>query len=106
MQIAEAVCAVLDSIGAAYALIGGRAVGIRGYPRMTLDYAFLTTDKRVLHRETWRSLEDAGVTVDPRKGDFDDPLAGVVHLALAAPKLMSCLRSGSGRRASSVAPSR
>ena len=83
MTNVESVCQVLDSIGASYALIGGRAVGVRGHPRMTLDYDFLTTDRRVLQREVWKSLEDAGATVDPREGDHNDPLAGVVHITLA-----------------------
>lgn len=47
---------------------------------MTLDYDFLTSDARVLLREIWKPLEEFGVTVDPRKGDYDDPIAGVVHL--------------------------
>lgn len=83
MKSVEAVCSLLDSIGAPYALIGGRAVGARGFPRMTVDYDFLTSDRRVLERETWKPLEEQGATVDPRKGDFDDPLAGVVHITLA-----------------------
>jgi hypothetical protein len=84
MNVIEAVARILESIGAPYALIGGRAVGARGFPRMTLDYAFLTSDERVLTRATWIQLEEEGATVDPRKGDFDDPLAGVVHIAFAS----------------------
>lgn len=80
MSVIEAVSRVLESIAAPYALIGGRAVGARGHVRVTLDYDFLTTDRRVLQRETWSALEQAGATVDPRKGDFDDPIAGVVHI--------------------------
>lgn len=83
MSVIESVSGVLESIGAPYALIGGRAVGVRGHPRMTLDYDFLTADARVLHREIWKDLEEGGATVDPRKGDFDDPIAGVVHIAFA-----------------------
>ncbi len=83
MSVLEAVANVLQSMGAPYALIGGRAVGARGHPRMTLDYDFLTSDARVLTREAWKQLEEHGASVDPRKGDFDDPLAGVVHIALA-----------------------
>ncbi|HEV8631836.1 MAG TPA: hypothetical protein VGV61_16085 [Thermoanaerobaculia bacterium] len=81
MSLAERVVRVLESLGAPYALIGGQAVTARGYPRLTVDYDFLTTDARVLRRETWSALSDAGVAVDPRRGDLDDPLAGVVHLS-------------------------
>jgi hypothetical protein len=83
MKVIEAVSGVLESIGAPYALIGARAVGARGHPRMTLDYDFLTSDARVLARDVWASLENAGATIDPRKGDYDDPIAGVVHIAFA-----------------------
>jgi hypothetical protein len=84
MTVIEAVSQVLESIGAPYALIGARAVGARGYPRMTLDNDFLTSDKRVLAREVWKELEERGAMIDPRKGDFDDPIAGVVHITFAA----------------------
>ncbi|HXI12629.1 MAG TPA: hypothetical protein VNM92_08280 [Thermoanaerobaculia bacterium] len=83
MKVIETVSKVLESLGAPYALIGGRAVGARGHPRMTLDYDFLVADSRVLERETWKTLETDGAMVDPRKGDFDDPIAGVVHIAFA-----------------------
>lgn len=82
-MILEEVAAVLESIGAPYALIGGRAVGVRGYVRSTLDYDFLTADPRVMQRETWHVMEEAGANIDIRKGDPFDPLAGVVHVTLA-----------------------
>lgn len=68
MSAIDAVSRLLESIGARYALIGGRAVAARGYPRMTLDYDFLTSDRRVLESGTWKPLEQAGAVVDPRKG--------------------------------------
>jgi hypothetical protein len=83
MNVIEAVARVLESIGAPYALIGARAVAARGYPRMTIDYDFLTSDRRVLDRDTWKELEKSLTTIDPRRGDHDDPIAGVVHLAFA-----------------------
>jgi hypothetical protein len=83
MNVVESVAQVLESIRAPYALIGGRAVGARGYPRMTLDYDFLTPDARVLSRETWKELEAMGATIDTRKGDHDDPIAGVAHITFA-----------------------
>jgi hypothetical protein len=83
MSVLEAITGVLDSIGASYALIGARAVGARGHPRMTLDYDFLTADSRVLQPRTWTELEQSGATVDPRQGDLDDPIAGVVHITFS-----------------------
>jgi hypothetical protein len=74
---------VLDALGASYALIGAHAMAARGYPRFTVDVDLLTTDRRVLDRSIWADLEAAGVEVDPRRGDDDDPLAGVVHIQLS-----------------------
>ena len=72
--------AILDSLGVQYALIGGWAVGLRGYVRLTADTDFLTVDRRVLDISVWSELVAEGIHVDPRKGDFDDPLRGVVHI--------------------------
>jgi hypothetical protein len=81
-MIPERVIAVLEALRAPYAVIGGQAVAMRGHPRLTLDYDFLTTDRRVFQREVWLELEERGATVDIRKADPDDPLGGVVHIAL------------------------
>jgi hypothetical protein len=61
-MIFEDVSSVLKSTGSKYALIGGRAVMLRGYPRLTQDYDFLTADRRVMERSLWQKLEDAGAT--------------------------------------------
>lgn len=79
-MILELVVGVLESVKAPYAVIGGQAVALRGHPRLTVDYDFLTTDRRVFERAVWTSLEGRGATIDVRKGDPDDPLAGVVHV--------------------------
>jgi hypothetical protein len=74
---------VLDALGAAHALIGAHAMAARGYPRFTVDLDLLTADDRVLDPATWTSLEREGAVVEPRRGDADDPLGGVVHILLA-----------------------
>ena len=71
---------ILDRLGVTYALAGGMAVIARGYARFTVDLDLLTTDVRVLQPAIWKELRDAGIPVDVRKGDFDDPLAGVVRI--------------------------
>jgi hypothetical protein len=81
-MLLELVVAALESIDARYAVIGGQAVAMRGHPRLTIDYDFLTVDRRVFDREIWTSLEGEGAIVDIRRGDYDDPLAGVVHITL------------------------
>lgn len=73
---------VLDTIGARFALIGAHAMAVRGYPRFTVDIDLLTTDLRVLRAEAWTALAGDGSRVDVRRGDGDDPLAGVVHVLL------------------------
>jgi hypothetical protein len=78
----EPIRRVLDPLGVRYALIGGQALAARGYPRFTLDIDLLTTDRRVLEPRLWASLIDQGAVVDARRGDEDDPLAGVVHVLL------------------------
>src|SRR5258708_15805173 len=79
-MILEAVAGSLKALGAPYALVAGRAVAMGGRPRLTIDFDFLTADRRVFQPETWKALEDAGASVDIRKGDYDDPLAGVIHI--------------------------
>jgi hypothetical protein len=74
---------VLNSLGVRYALIGAHAMAVRGYPRFSADLDLLTTDRRVLESSVWRELVAAGATIDPRHGDADDPLAGVVHIVLS-----------------------
>jgi hypothetical protein len=80
MKILDSVAAVLDALGAPFALVGGRAVIARGYIRATLDYDFLTPDLRILDPASWATLSAAGARVDCRRGAFDDPIAGVARL--------------------------
>jgi hypothetical protein len=82
MQSVEPVVRALEALGVSFALIGAHAVALRGHPRMTVDYDFLTTDARVLAEAPWSALAATGVAVDVRHGDPDDPLAGVVHMTL------------------------
>jgi hypothetical protein len=79
----EPVRRILESLGVPFCLIGGHALAARGYPRFTVDIDLLTTDTRVLDQDVWRPLAIAGASVDARRGDHDDPLAGVVHVLLA-----------------------
>lgn len=46
---------------------------------MTVDFDFLSSDPRILDPETWRTLEH-DARLDVRRGDADDPVAGVAHL--------------------------
>jgi hypothetical protein len=92
----------LENIGAPHCLIGAHAMAARGYPRFTIDVDLLTSDPRVLQRDAWNALGTCGATIEPRRGDADDPLGGVVHIMLAdGTDVDLVLGSGSGRPVSS-----
>lgn len=77
---------VVEHLGEAsvpHALIGAAALAVRGIARSTFDIDLLTTERRVLDRGWWAPLVSAGIEVDCRSGDSDDPLAGVVRVAEA-----------------------
>lgn len=52
-----------------------------GAPRSTLDLDLLTTDRRTLDESLWASLDQSETKVQVRRGDSEDPLAGVVRLS-------------------------
>lgn len=63
-----------------YALIGAAALAARGIARSTFDIDLLTTDRRVLDAAAWPMFTTTAV--DIRRGDLDDPLAGVIRITL------------------------
>jgi hypothetical protein len=75
------VAAALDRQHVGYALIGAGALAVHGVARSTFDLDILTTDPRVLDLATWAELTAGGrASVTVRRGDVDDPLAGVVRV--------------------------
>ena len=83
MTLLVRVSALLDAAGVSHALIGAAALAARGVARSTYDIDVLTTDGRVLAVSLWEPLRAAGADVDIRRGDFDDPLGGVIRLTAA-----------------------
>ena len=77
MSLAARVVTALESHGMKGAVIGGAALAVHGVARATADLDLLTTDEGALDAALW---EAAGIAADVRRGDHDDPLAGVVHL--------------------------
>jgi hypothetical protein len=61
-----------------FALIGAAAMAAHGVSRSTLDLDLLTIDLGVLQPAFWSTFATA---VDLRRGDADDPLAGVVRVS-------------------------
>ena len=74
------VVAWLGRSGIPCALIGAAALAVRGVARSTFDLDLFTTDVRALDPDTWRELGDSRARVTVRRGDADDPLAGVVRI--------------------------
>jgi hypothetical protein len=75
MTTVDRVCAALDRHAIPYAVIGAAALATYGVARSTFDVDLLTTDVRALQRGVW-----GDVAADIRRGDLDDPLAGVVRV--------------------------
>lgn len=80
----ERVCGALDASAISHALIGAAALAARGVARSTYDVDLLTADDRVLATVVWSPLTIAGLLVEIRKGDADDPLGGVVRIEAAS----------------------
>ncbi len=80
MKLFDEVCVRLDEAGVQYALIGAAAMGLQGAPRSTQDLDLLSLDVRVLDAAFWQDVAGAA---NVRRGDAEDPLAGVVRLVAA-----------------------
>lgn len=69
----------LDHSGTRAILIGADAMALHGIVRATVDTDLMTVSKEVLSREFWEPLDNRAA-IEVRRGDYDDPLAGVVRL--------------------------
>jgi hypothetical protein len=67
------------------AVVGAYALAARGYVRQTKDFDLMTTDRSALDTRLWNDVRHDGFEVDVRKGDLEDPLAGVVRFSGDAP---------------------
>lgn len=83
MTLAARVMALLDATQVAHAVVGAAALAAAGVVRSSLDLDLLTLDDRVLDRGFWAAPAASGIDVDVRRGDIDDPLAGVVRATAA-----------------------
>lgn len=79
MTLLARVAAVLESRQVPHSLIGAAALAIHGIPRSTSDHDLFVTNAACLDCRTWEGLASEGVDVDVNRGDFQDPLAGVVR---------------------------
>ena len=69
----------LKEAGIPHALIGAGAMAAHGVSRSTFGVDLLVTDVGILSEAFWMSSTADGTAVDVRRGDLDDPLAGVVR---------------------------
>ena len=82
MTLRSRVLEILHKADISYALIGAGALSVHGVTRSTSDVDFLVLDPSCLQLDFWKALESHGVSIDVRKGDLTDPLAGVVRFKL------------------------
>ncbi len=82
MTLIARVVAALQAADISYALIGAGALTVHGVARATIDCDLFVLDASCLQRDLWADLESGGISVDVRKGDMTDPLAGVVRFEL------------------------
>lgn len=80
MSLLGRVAAALREVGISFATIGAIALAARGVSRSTLDIDLLSTDVRCLDSEVWSAVESGGAISEIRRGDVEDPLAGVVRI--------------------------
>lgn len=81
MSLLPAAVALLRARGTSFAVIGAAAMAVHGVSRATGDLDLLVVDQACLSEAYWESLRPAGALVNIRRGDADDPLAGVVRLS-------------------------
>jgi hypothetical protein len=84
MTTLDRVWALLTEHGIPCALIGAAALAARGVARSTYDIDLLVADPRVLDPDLWAAARAVDTRVDIRRGDFDDPLGGVIRVEQAS----------------------
>lgn len=70
---------ILRSRRIPFALIGAAAMAVHGISRSTRDLDLFTLAPEGLEPSTWAPLAAAGIETRLRRGDTDDPLAGVAR---------------------------
>lgn len=79
MSLLEEIRATLEAAGIRHALVGALALSAYGVNRASVDLDLFVADASCLRPDLWADLQSRGVSVQVRKGDLTDPLAGVVR---------------------------
>ena len=80
MTLLGDVAAGLRRCRVTFAVVGAGALAVHGVVRATSDVDLLAVDVGCLDDTAWAALRATGSNVDIRRGDSDDPLAGVVRV--------------------------
>jgi len=80
LKLLARVLALLQSANVPHALIGAGAMAVHAVSRATLDLDLLVADRSLLDPQRWGGLSGGNVLVEVRRGDSEDPLAGVVRI--------------------------
>ena len=62
-----------------FAVVGAAAMAVHGVSRSTRDLDLLALAPECLDAATWEPLRASAIAARIRRGDADDPLAGVVR---------------------------
>jgi hypothetical protein len=79
VSLLESVGSYLTERAIPHAIVGATALAFHGVSRSTFDQDLLTTEQRVLEPDFWHQF-DRNAKVEQRRGDAEDPLAGVVRI--------------------------
>ena len=83
LSLIERVAAHLAERHVPFAVIGAAALAVHGVSRGTRDLDLFALDRVCLDAAIWAPLEAGGTAVRVRRGDTDDPLAGVVRFTMS-----------------------
>lgn len=81
MTLLARIAGILRGADIPHALIGASAMAKHGVVRSTLDQDLLAVEPACLQPKLWSGLQSSGVEAEIRKGDFYDPLLGVVRFS-------------------------
>lgn len=95
MSLPRIIAEALTTRGFAHATIGAMALAVHGTSRATSDFDLMVADERVLDGALWQGLREQGISVDIRRGDAVDPLAGVIRFERGAEPTVDIVVFGS-----------
>lgn len=79
LSLLDRVAAVLRQAQIPHTLIGDSALAVHGILRSRVAQELLVLDPRCLDAAFWADLRATGVQAEIRRGDAEDPLAGIVR---------------------------